>query len=211
MIDWLKNNIGDFIHKVESLGRAVLSGFLGVWNVFAGLMHVLRMVFGDLSAIVLTFIDELTDSIRSLVENAKWVVTVLVPRTIRYLLDQAQKLANAVGSAVMGYAHRLADYVMGKLTEATRALTSFIDNVKSWLWGWISPVVDWVRRYANRAVDIVLHPNKLAEWLLPALWGPLWRYLQSKDVPIGRWILGRSISAVLSGAGMIESVIAKLI
>lgn len=211
MIDWLKNLLNSGIRYLQELVNAALAGLVGIWSVFSNLLHVLRIVFGGMADQVIQFINQLDNLAHWIYNTLRWIITDLVPSTIRYLIGQAEKIATGLVNTARAYLVRLVDYVKRWAQDLFDWLGGHIQDVSDWLWSHISPVVDWLTRYGRKAVDLVLHPDQLAAWLLPALWGPLWRYLSAKAVPIGRWVLGRSVSAVLSGAGMVESVLVKLL
>lgn len=210
MINWLKGRISSAVRRLEDLANGVIDGFNAVWNVFATLMHILRIVFGDLSNNAIQFLKTLLNFGEWVAVTLKNIVVKTIPNAVDYVIRVLQHwttIAIAVARNALQYA---INTLQSWVSRAISTVTDLITKVRDWLWGYVKPVVNWLINTGNRVADIVLHPDKLAAWVVPALWGPLWRYVQAQAVPIGRWVLARSVGAVLGSAGLIESVIVKI-
>lgn len=210
MIDWIRGKISGAISRIEDLANSVIDGFRAVWNVFASLMHVLRVVFGDMASGVVNFLKHAIEFANWVAGYLRNVVVNIIPRAIAYVSGEIRAWVSQAIWFIRNLFSAALDQLRRWAESAINYVTDLLIRVRDWLWGYVKNVVNWVVNIGNRLADIVLHPDKLATWVVPALWGPLWRYVQAQAVPIGRWILARSVGAVLGSAGLIESVIVKI-
>lgn len=211
MIDWLRGKLGAPYRAVSALAAATLAAVLAPWHVFTGFLHLMRLAVSEYIAALVNFL--------KLAQNfAYWSTNALrdilinrIPQTLRHALDTSIGWAKKFAQAALDHALGALNTIFWWTVRKTDEIIGTLSRVRDYLLGLISPVVVWLSRVGNRVADIVLHPEKLALWVIPALWGPLWRYLQANAVTIGRWLLARSAGTVVASASLIESVIVKIL
>lgn len=211
MLDWLRKHIQGGVRRIADLGGRVIDTITAVWHVLTSFWHIMRMVFADLGHVLTGWLHFLLNVIEW-TGNTLWhLATIAIPNAAHWAARQAIKWA---GQAVHTI-HQMLSTVISNVYQWALSLFNhildLIGRAMRYALGLVSPIVAWMSKYANRAVHLVLNPRLLAMWIIPHLWSPLWRYLESKATPIGVWILRRSIGAVGRAAGMIETVLAKIL
>lgn len=211
MYAWIYNLIDRLPGFLKAAFRGVAAYFLAPWR-------LLIKFFQDVRATGLRlwkFAGQFKDGIVAFAfwtGRALWNITgKIIPRAIQIAVLRLTKWVTAglarARNEVVFWVNRLA-----RLIEAgLNALRAFVRDILTWASAQISSVFNWITRIGNRVADLVLHPDRLALWLLPALWGPLWRFIESRAEPIGRWLLARSVNGALRSADVIERVIARIL
>ena len=211
MVDWLKRKFLQGVHRLISLPSEIFEGITAVWGVFTKFLHIMRIAFAGMLYGVQRFVSNVENVVAWIARKLRYVFVVLIPKTVRYVLTEGARLAAIAIDKARSLLYTMISSAYRFALDARNALAALINRVRDWLWERVGPLITWVARIGNRVADIVLHPDRLAAWLLPALWGPLWRYLQAQAVPIGQWLLRRSIAAALRSASLVETVLAKII
>lgn len=143
--------------------------------------------------------------------------------TIRWLLIQAlPDAARWALSKAVGWA-KAAVLVVDKAWRATvgkvaRAIRSEIAKVVSWARGIVakilrtlSGVYRWVMAAGRQIEGLVLHPDRLVTWIMPALVLPLVKWLVRKSAPIIVYLVKASQSVMSEVAHSIEDALAKIL
>lgn len=135
----------------------------------------------------------------------------IIPRFIEHLRDKLVRWTQAMLRGVGVWASGIVANLQRWTQAGINAVRAFITAVRDWVAARIVDLFNWIARIGNRVAEIVLDPGKLVAWILPALWGPLWRFIEARAEPIGRWLLARSLGATLRSVGVIERVIARIL
>jgi hypothetical protein len=210
VINWLKEHIRAGVHKVEDLANRALDGLVALWHVFTNFLHMMRIVFADLAFWVYHWVKNLEIFVEWAAKILRWSIVVAIPRAVRTAVNYAHNLASGLFSQAETLWNRAvagAENLARSLVDTARR---WAKSLSDWVYARVVIALDWINRLGNRVADIVLHPDKLVAWILPALWGPLWRYVESRGVAIGRWVLRKSLATVVSGAGTIESWLTRI-
>lgn len=135
----------------------------------------------------------------------------LIPRKIRSSENRmrawvAGRLLRAVSPLALGIA-RLRRDLNDRIADVRR------DQRQDHTWtiiqlGLLDKLLDGLTRNLRHVLG---GPLRLANWLVAAMIGALWRYILSHELAIGRWIRDRAIAASLAGVGRLERVIARLL
>lgn len=211
MLNWLKKRLTAGINKISQLAHAALDAVAATWNVFTSFLHMMRVVVADFIASLVGFLHMAQNfalwATRGLVD----IIRNRIPRAFSHALNTAVEWARRFAAGAVATARGLFSTVLDWVARNLAAVRGALTAARDYLLKLISPVVAWLSRIGNRVADIVLHPDRLAAWLLPALWAPLWRYLRSREVAVARWVLRSSVGAVVASAGAVESVLAKIL
>jgi hypothetical protein len=211
MIDWLKQHIRAGVNKVEDLANRAYDGLVALWNVFTNFLHMMRVVFADLAFWVFHWVKNVELFAEWVAKMLRWAVVVAIPRAIRTAVNYAHTLASQLFANAEKLWNRAVAGVESLARDLVNTARRWAKSLIDWVYARVTIGLDWINRLGNRIADIVLHPDKLVAWILPALWGPLWRFIEARGVAIGRWVLRKSLVTVVSGAGMIESWLAKIL
>lgn len=211
MLNWVKEHVLGGTRRLIDLGHRVVDVVSHFWNTIVGFWHVLRTVFADLGHTVSGWLHFLLNFIEWTAKTLWHAATVAIPNAARWALREAVSWSGAAVSRIHALLSAALRVVRDWAARELAGLLVLLRNGLQWVQDLFGPVLNWISRYGNRVVDLVLHPDRLAAWIVPALWGPLWRYLQARAPTIGSWFLRRSIASVGPLAGMIESVLAKIL
>lgn len=211
MFAWVESLIDRLPGFLKGAFRAVADVLLAPWRLLVSFFaHIVRGAVAFLTG-VLHFVTGLGAFIHELVNGLTRLVTTIIPGWIRTTVDNLKRWAGWAIEHVVGpvraILHTLEVWAKATVKWLTDRLLGFI----KWATGHISDLLSWLSRVGNRVADLVLHPDKLAAWLVPHLWTPVWRFVVSRAEPIGRWFLRNAARAALAGAHLIEDVIAAIL
>lgn len=210
MPDWVWNLAEWMTGPIRALADWVRSRLRAIWDRLMRVFRLVRTAWGVLGWAILWFLRNLDDWAVEVFRGFLRVIKVWFPRWRRWILERAARLISVAIRTVRDFLRGLISDLSRWARRAIDWLRDRIASVFRWASQRIGELLSWVRRIGNRVADLVLHPGKLAAWLLPALWSPLWRFIAAKAEPIGRWIMRRAVAATLGAAALIETVLVKL-
>ncbi|SRR6266508_6325146 len=211
MLDWIRRRLGGIANVIGDVIDAVRELLSNVWSVLTRVFNLWRDAWGriyrEISGWATAF-----GNWASEVYWAMWrIVQKLIPSWARRIIDQVTRWASRVIAKVENALRAFISNVQKWAVRELNKLGALLSGLRDWATRQINSLLNWVSKIGNRVADLVLHPDRLVAWILPALWGPLWRFLNSKAEVIGRWILGRVIVAVLQTAVTAERIIARIL
>lgn len=142
---------------------------------------------------------------------------------VRHILLEA--IPEAAGWALkraVGWARALAADVERWARGAVKALSSWaLKEVRS-IWSWITKAVglltrdvrkawNWITQTGRRATELVLHPDRLAAWVLRALIVPLVKWVLTSSAPVLVWLLRGARNHGLQLAHVVEEILHDLV
>lgn len=211
MYTWIYNLIDHLPGFLKGVFRAVAAFFLAPWRLLGKFFHLARTASNYLWGA--------TEGLRKAITG--WasgvgfaifdIITKIIPNWIRLLGKQLTTWVNKGLNYVWNNAVIAFRNIQRWMEQGFNLLRDFANRIIGWAEARFNAIFEWINNVANKAVDLVLHPDKLVAWILPHLWGPLFRFLDSRAEVIGRWFLSRSIAGVLRSANVIERVIARLL
>lgn len=210
MFSWINDLIDRLPGFLQGPFRAVAGFFIAPWRMLDRFFRFARIACMFLYRAANGFRIALTNWMVAAANALYDIVFVIIPKRIRVAVETLTRWVNRGLSIVWHSAIDAVKRLTGYALQWIADLRKFIQNVFNWATARVNAILDWINRVATRVVDLVLHPDKLAAWILPALWGPLWRFLESRAEPIGRWLLGRALAATLRNAALVERVIARI-
>lgn len=211
MYSWIYDVIDRFPGFLKGAFRAVAAFFLAPWRLLGKFFHLARVASNYLYDAALRLRNSLTGWATG-VGFAIWdIITKIIPGRIRLLGQQLIEWFNKGLNRVWAQAVDAFRRVLRWAEIGLNQVRKFAQDIVGWALARFDVLFNWINRVGARIADLVLHPDKLVEWILPHLWGPLFRFLDSRAEAIGRWFLRRSLGGVLRSANVIERVIARIL
>lgn len=202
----LAGAINPIIHWVTS----IVHGIERLWRYAEDIWHWVSKKFPWLTHWINNVINFVDKAFAEVYKTFNHITLHVIPN---WILDQARKIehwASGLIDDVWSFAKWAYNKAIDYASRAINSVSSALDKAFNWAKRQIYWLLDKALNVFNGVADLVLHPDKLVRWILPYLWSPLWRFVEGKAPAIGSWILRRSLSATISGAHLLESIIAKL-
>lgn len=138
--------------------------------------------------------------------TGKWI-----PTKIRNAVNALFKILTTWVTKGWNILLKFVDSVMRWAAEQIGRLRRFITDVWDWASDRVNRLIEWVRKFGDRVVDLVLHPDKLVDWIMAYVWAQWWRLFTMWAPRVMGFIVSRGIATALRMAGFLEGVIARLI
>lgn len=141
----------------------------------------------------------------------EWLALHAIPEGLSWVYTKLYSWARA---AIHAAEHALTvalDAVHRVLDTAIHALENWARSAVKWIEGLLLPLWHWVENTAKRAVDLVLHPERLVAWILADLVLPLVKWLIQQSAPIIVWMAKAARSVLPELAHTIEDALEKLV
>jgi phage-related protein len=151
-------------------------------GVAARTLHILEHLFGQV-----------------IPEAAAWA--------IRQAVHWASGAIHAAQHFLEGVVHTLGHFILG----VVHTLEHWARDAVRAVWHTLSQAWNFIETVGKRVAAIVLHPERLVAWILPALIEPLLRFLISVSAAIVVWFVRLTVSLLPRIARTLEDALAKLI
>lgn len=143
--------------------------------------------------------------------TVRWLAVQALPAAARWALNKAVGWAKA---AVLGAEH----LAHAALVKAERWTVGLVGDLRRWATGKVrsiertlSGIYRWIVGAARKAVDLVLHPERLVAWILPVLVLPLVKWLVRSSAPIVIFLAKSAATVMPELAHTIEDALAKIV
>lgn len=196
--------VGDLAGKAWSAIKSVYLFAAGVFDFVGGAWDWMVNGLGWLG-------DNLIGGLARLLHLLEWLVLHAIPEGLQWAIASAirwakERLHSAV-SWLEGLIHTLGKWALGQIRRVWHELTSSIRHV----WQTLTRAWDFIETVGRRAVDLVLHPEKLVKWILAALVLPLLRYLLERSSSVIAWLFRSFRGEAVAFAHVLEDVLSKVI
>lgn len=199
LLAWALTRAGSLLND---LGGIILGGAKKLGDLVTAAWHAVRTLFSVLKSVFVHVTDAWHDFWRAIGHlagtAAAWaehsaaaiahIIVTLIPRAVHWAVAQAVHLA---GVALAKVEHALRSLV----NTVQRALAQLVHQVWVRLTGWIRSIErtvtwtwHWMMNGALKAVDLVLHPERLAAWVIPHLARPLLRFIRANLATLARLV-----------------------
>ena len=210
MGDWLRSLIGAASGGLRRLAEDVYNKLVGLWNQTTNVWARIRGGWLRLYAMAAYFLVWAGQSALEAALTLQWVITILIPNFVGARLAELRAWAAGIVNAVEARAKAaLNDLLRWTLGQVNNAL-SILDSVRRWALDRVAEIRAVLNRITGPVVDLLTDPARLAEWVVGALWSPLWRLLYNRREAIAEWFTARSVSATRWLARELESIIVRL-
>jgi hypothetical protein len=201
---YVSGGVRDVIGKVKAAVRSVLIFASTVFDLVGGAWDWMVNGIGWLG-------NNLVGAIARLLHLLEWLALHAIPEGLSWVFNKAVGWAKrAVHDArrfLEGALHQLASWAAGELHKLTHWVTSEAARI----WRTLTSVWNFIEHTAKRAIDLVLHPDKLAAWVAGAIVLPVLKWLISSSAGVIVWLARRAISLMPELAHTLEDALAKLI
>lgn len=155
--------------------------------------------------------DNLIGGLARILHLLEWLALHAIPEGLSWAITSAVRWAKARLSAaehfLEGLVRTLGRWTLGELRRLWRDLTADLRAV----WHTLTSVWNFIEHTARRAVALVLHPERLVQWILASLVLPLLRFMLEASAPILTWLFKRFRAEAVAFAHTLEDVLAKVI
>lgn len=145
------------------------------------------------------------------VYSTAWhTLTNVIPGAAAWAVRKALGLAGVALAKVEGW-------LKGLIHNAIRWAKGELHKLAATAKGWVNSVIRfvtapirWIYHVAKGAVELVLHPEALAKWLVGHLVVPLVLWVMRSGSPVLSWFIKRFIASGGELAALLEDVITKV-
>lgn len=194
----------DLANKAWSAAKSIYLFASGVFDLVGGAWDWMINGIGWLG-------NNLIGTVARLLHLLEWLALHAIPEGLSWVFGKATHWAAAAIHTVRkwleGLVHQLGHWALSELTRLWHTLT----NDAKRIWHTLTSVWNWIERTARHAVNLVLHPEALARWILASLVLPLLRFLIEHSAPVLAWLFRSFRSEAVAFARTLEDVLAKVI
>jgi hypothetical protein len=198
-------------NTLKGAGEVVWTAVKSVYNFAAGIFSLVGAAWDWMVNGVGWLGDNLIGAAARILHTLEWVTLHMIPRAVAWAIGKAVRWAE---HAVKTLEH----YLLGALRAAEHWLLGALHTLEHWakgainqLWHPVRDLWNWFTKLARHAVDLVLHPDRLAAWLVGALVLPLLKWLLARSAPIIVWLVKGAAGLLPTLARTLEDALAKLI
>lgn len=185
------------IKSVYSFSTGIFDAVKGAWAwVVNGLKWLGDTAVGALAR-VLHLLEWL--ALHAIPEGLAWVVG-----TVERWATGVIHLAEHVLKVIIGAVRKALEAALHQLESWARAAVKWLTKIAGEAW-------QFVETTGKRVADLVLHPDKLAAWLVGALVLPLLRFLIESSAGVIAWLLRAFVREAGAFAKTLEDVLSKVV
>lgn len=196
---------------LSSLARKVWGAITQFWNVFVaiGLGLVRGSIymywrFYNLYTAAARFVD-------TLARLCVWFTFVFVPRWATWAFNasvaQALQWVNDTRTLAQGWIAAAKNALVDLITDVVKTFNAWVD----WVRQTFASVINTLNWVFGRVSLLLTDPEAFATWALGGLWTVGRRWLVSNATLVGRWVLANAVSGAISGAGILEDVLLRIL
>lgn len=138
-------------------------------------------------------------------------ITATIPDAIAWVFNQAAKWAYGVASRVY---HELRSFATNILHFLERLIHTLVNAVRGLLLTfirWATNPIRWVLQWGAWLVNLVTHPERLADWIAASIIEPVVRWLLKEGAKVIVWMLRQVQHEGSEFAHLIEEVLHDLL
>lgn len=210
--------IEGFISGVGSIPGEVLHGLESAWNSIKAVWSFLVSISGVLSDAwtwVVNGVGWFADQVAgwaSEVYNTLWnTLTATIPEAIAWVFNQAVKWAAAALAKVYGELRHVITAIYEYLVRLMHDLVNAVKALLQDFIRWATGPVRWVLHWGAWLINLITHPEHLANWIAGAILEPVVKWLLSSGADVIVWALRSSIRKNSGFAHLIEQVLHDLL
>lgn len=212
------SKIEGFISGVGAIPGDIIKGLEAAWNSIKAVWSFLVSISGVLSDAwtwVVNgagwFADQVGDWAGETFSTLWNTLTHTIPDAIAWVFDQAVKWA---AGAIATAKHELHVFIQDVENYVVKLAHDLVNAVKGLLHDfirWATNPVRWVLHWGAWLINLITHPQNIANWIAGAILEPVVKWLMKSGADIVVWAL-RSASSRNSGfAHLIEQVMHDLL
>lgn len=143
--------------------------------------------------------------------TVQWLTGIRIPALIANAVSTLHRWVtsaiNAATKVINAALHTLDKWAKAAVSGLTNALNS----VRDWFTKQINALLAKIHATIDKWYDRLTNPGKMAEWLIGALMGPLWRYVYANRDKITRWFLRSSPGFVEWLARELDKILGRIL
>jgi hypothetical protein len=141
----------------------------------------------------------------------QWFIGTQVPKLLANLLSSVKAWATTVINTAINAVKATVSTLRTWAEKAVNSVIALANSIRNWAAGQINAILARLRATIDKWYDRLTNPLKMAEWLIAALIGPLWRYVYANRDRIARWFLRTSPAFTMWMARELENVIKRML
>jgi len=195
--------------KLEDVVDKLVHFFTSIWALLVSTAHVLTeawtwMVHG------IEWLGKNIEGWAAWVYNGfSHILFTVIPNAIGYALREAIAWAK-------GAVHELEVWAKAAVKAVYRWAQAGLDRLEALarglyrtLLGWVKGPIEWILHVGRHAVELLLHPQALAEYIVAGLIVPLIRWLLRSSVPVLSWLFHTFTAREGEALSLLEDFLSK--
>lgn len=141
----------------------------------------------------------------------QWLVITRIPQLISIAASQLRTWATSVINGAINGVKSLVSTLRKWTEKAINAVNAAITKARDWLLGKINAITSRLSVTVDKWYDRMTNPTKMAEWLIAALMGPLFRYLNANKDKIAGWFINKSPAFTAWLARELDAILRRIL
>lgn len=137
----------------------------------------------------------------------RWFVPNLVAQAATDVYDWATGFVSGLISDVLGKLAQVRDWIIARVNDVINALVTF----RTWAFGQLGELKESVTALLRHVFGPLSTPDKLAAWIVGAMFAALVHYLIDNAVPIGRAIWAQRVKVTAENLDRVEDIFTRII
>jgi hypothetical protein len=199
VLDWIDRLIEAAVGPVRRLANDVRDRLAAIWGAITGvLVGIAGKVYGLASTVgrlrpgLLRWASETYVTMR-------WLILQRIPQVAASTLDRATRYAASVVDRLRREAIGWLANLQRWAERAANTLTASLRDFANHITGRVNSIVDTLNRVRNLVFARLTSPERLASWVVGAMWSALWSYANDNAARYGRalWRRRRAIEGAV--------------
>lgn len=165
-----------FPGPLKTPARWVADRLFGVWDDVSGVFRYIIPNWHDLANGIAWFTDKAVGALEKAAYAIRWIVTVRIPQAIEVFRQSVVNWVSGIINDVRSELVAVRDWVLDKARGFANAVLDYARSVYQWAVDRISDVWATLSTVAELVGSLLTNPERMALWLIGAMWGAFWRF-----------------------------------
>lgn len=209
------DTIGGFfsgaVNGVIDLAKKAWNALHTVWNFLVRVGGILTGAWDWMVNGVTWLTSQVSNWAAAVYSNIWHILTNVIPGAAEWAVRKALSIAGAALAKVANWAKgavaNAVKWVKGELGKLAATAKSWVNAVIRY----VTSPIRWIYNVAKHAVDLVLHPEALAKYLVKHLVVPLILFMLRSGGPVIAWFIKSFMAQGSELAHLLEDVIARVV
>lgn len=211
MEQWIRDLINQATARISTLIEAITDRISWVYRAITNVMLTIRVAWMILVLSARHHLNQGISLASETLKTLKWLVVIRLPQmvsnTARELTDWALQQINAARL----YAKQLADTAIKWAKERVAELSATLAGFVKWTRERVEAISTLLGTTSRLVALLLTSPQRMAAWVIGALVGEFWRYVDSNADRLFELARQRTVTYTLRAAARIEDLLSRLI
>lgn len=176
MPGWIADLVNSAVGGVRAVVDAVAARLASIWHVLIGFFALVQQRWRSLRTNVTSFVAQQIRHAAAVATTLKWLATVWVPRKIAAEVAKVRAWASSLIAQSVSLAKSLVNNLTRWAVEQFAKAIAAITSLRDWAIRQVNGLIGDVARIGRLVFSLLSSPERLALWLVGAMWSALVHY-----------------------------------